>query len=70
MFGFKPDGLIKFNSIESTFLEKIEQCDTNRICGSSLLDQHVIPYTSNNFYQAIDNKKNLDRVINILKKNF
>ncbi len=67
MFGFKPKALMLFNSLEPSFLENIEQCDTNRICGSELLSQYVIPYETKNSYQAIDNKENLERVIRILK---
>ena len=70
MFGFRPKALDLFNSLKPSFLENIEECDTNRICGSSLLSQHVIPYHTKNLYQAIDNKQNLDRVISILNKNF
>ena len=67
MFGFKPEGLRKFNFLKPTFLEKIEQCDTNRICGSEDLKQYVIPYSTNRIYQAIDNRSNLDKVVEILK---
>lgn len=68
MFGFKPEGLSLFNSLEPSFLEIIEQCDTNRICGSSEIEQYVVPYLTEKIYQAVDNKSNLNRVIEILDK--
>ena len=70
MFGFRPEGLELFNSLDASFLEKIEQCDTNRICGSSKLEQYVIPYKTKKYYQAVDNKSNVDRVIEILDQSF
>ena len=66
LFAFKPSALQLFNKLEQSKLEKLESCDTNRICGSQKLVQHVIPFRSDKVYQAVDNKKDLDVVKKLL----
>ena len=68
LFAFRPSALIKFNKCNPSFLEKIEMCDTNRICGSEEIVQHVIPYNTTKIYQAVDNLDNIETVRLLLKK--
>jgi len=69
LFAFKPYALKLFNELEQSNLEKLESCDTNRICGSQKLTQHVIPFYSNKMYQAVDNENNLELVKKLLIEN-
>lgn len=68
LFAFKPFALQLFNELEQSSLEKIESCDTNRICGSQKLAQHVIPFRSDKMYQAVDNKRDLEIVKKLLSE--
>lgn len=68
LFAFRPHALINFNNCTPSFLEKIEMCDTNRICGSEEIIQHVIHYKTSKIYQAVDNTDNIETVRLLLKK--
>ena len=66
IFAFRYDFLKKFNSTSESFLEKIESCDTNRICESTG-DLYEVEYPHQEII-AIDTIKDLKRVRNIYKK--
>tara|TARA_B100000674_G_scaffold230892_1_gene189949 strand:+ start:6579 stop:7316 length:738 start_codon:yes stop_codon:yes gene_type:complete len=66
MFAFTPKMLTKFNELPSSMLEKIESCDTNRICGLNDLEQYVIPFISSKRFQAVDNLKNIETVRSLM----
>ena len=68
LFAFRPSALYAFNESKPSFLEKIESCDTNRICGLNTIVQHVIPYKSTKTYQAVDNQSNIEVVRKVLKE--
>lgn len=68
LFAFRPSTLIDFNMCIPSLLEKIEMCDTNRICGLERIVQHVIPYKTTKIYQAVDNRNNIETVRSLLKK--
>jgi len=66
IYAFRFNSLIKFKNTRQSFLEKIESCDTNRICESTG-DLYEVEYPHQEII-AIDTIKDLKRVRNIYKK--
>lgn len=67
IYAFRFKSLMKFKNTRQTFLEKIESCDTNRICESSG-DLYEVEYPYKEII-AIDTIKDLKKVRKIYKKN-
>ena len=57
---------MKFKNTSQTFLEKVESCDTNRICETTQ-DMYAVNYPFKNII-AIDTMKDLIKVRNIFRK--
>ena len=62
---FKRKALLKFNQTKTTFLEKMESIDMNRLLELSQSIQLVI---SKNFYLSIDTKTELLQAKKIMEK--
>ena len=66
IFAFRYDFLKKFNSTKESFLEKIESCDSNRIC-DNYGGQFVANYPFKISF-SVDCKKDLETVQKFMKK--
>ncbi len=66
IYAFRLQSLLKFKNTSQTFLEKIESCDTNRICETTG-DLYAVEYPYKEIV-AIDTMKDLRKVRKILKK--
>ena len=65
IYAFRFESLIKFKNTNQTFLEKVESCDTNRICESSG-DLYEVEYPFRKII-AIDTKNDLIKVRQIYR---
>ncbi len=65
IYAFRFKSLLKFKNTKQSFLEKIESCDTNRICETSG-DLYAVDYPYQNII-AVDTIKDLKKVRRILK---
>ena len=65
IYAFKFNSLLKFKNTKQTFLEKLESCDTNRICETSG-DLYAVDYPYQNII-AVDTINDLKKVRRILK---
>jgi 3-deoxy-manno-octulosonate cytidylyltransferase (CMP-KDO synthetase) len=66
IFAFRYSFLKKFNATKESFLEKIESCDSNRIC-----DNFGGQYVANHPYRisiAVDTSRDLNLVQKLIKK--
>ena len=66
IFAFRYDFLKKFNSTSESFLEKIESCDSNRIC-DNYGGQYVADYPFKISF-SVDCKKDLEIVEKYMRK--
>lgn len=66
VYAFRFKSLIKFKNTRQTFLEKVESCDTNRICETTQ-DMYAVNYPFKKII-AIDTIQDLKKVRNIFRK--
>ena len=66
IYAFRIKSLLKFKNTKETFLEKIESCDTNRICETTG-DMYEVEYPYRKMI-AIDTIKDLKMVKKLFKK--
>lgn len=66
IFAFRWQFLKKFNRTKESFLEKVEACDSNRICDNGR-GQFIAQYPFKPFY-SVDCPKDLKNVIKHMKK--
>jgi len=67
VYAFRFKALMQFKNTSQTFLEKIESCDTNRVCETTQ-DMYAVNYPFKKII-AIDTIKDLKKVRNIFRKN-
>lgn len=66
IFGFKFDYLNKFTKMKTSYIEKLESCDTNRLCSNDN-NHYVVNYKFYNSY-SVDRPSQIKTVSNYLKK--
>ncbi len=66
VYAFRLRALTKFKNTKQTYLEKIESCDTNRICETTS-DMYAVDYPYKKII-AIDTIQDLKKVRNIFSK--
>ena len=66
IFAFKWKFLKKFHLTPESFLEKVEACDSNRIC-DNYGTQYIASYPYRNSF-SVDCKKDLEKVCRYMKK--
>jgi 3-deoxy-manno-octulosonate cytidylyltransferase (CMP-KDO synthetase) len=66
IFAFKWKFLKKFHLTPESFLEKVEACDSNRIC-DNYGTQYIAPYPYRNSF-SVDCKKDLEKVCRYMQK--
>ena len=66
IFAFRWEFLKKFNKTKESFLERVESCDSNRICDNGR-GQFIAQYPFNPFF-SVDCPADLETVIRYMKK--